>query len=157
MSDTSVPPATRLTECLAQFLPGSDADTSQLQGWLAGCFAAFGPGKTDHGRAALSALSRHARERVDQWLGILADEGVLRPTDLVQAATIVLAVVNGLSLEVITPGSPVDVDAAHRMLHHIVATTLVGPHAIAPQDRGPGPMCAQSSQATGTQGRRRRG
>lgn len=127
ISDTSVPPAVRLTECMQQFLPADDASVPQLEGWLAGYAAAFGPGRSEQGRAVLATLSRHARDRVSQWLAVVDVEGMLRPPSTEQAATILVATVNGLSLELITPETPINLETARQALTHVIAATIVGP------------------------------
>lgn len=127
INDSSVPPVVRLTECMAQFLPPSDAHIPQLEGWLAGYTAALGPGRSDQGRAVLSTLSRQARERVNQWLTVLGAEGALRMPSIEHAGTILLATVNGLSLELITPGTPARLETARDVLGQVIGAAVVAP------------------------------
>jgi len=128
INDSSVSPVIRLTECMQQFLPATEADLPQLEGWLAGYVSVLEPRPSDQGSAVLT-LTGQARGRVTQWLSILQSEGVLRLHDTEQAATILLATVNGLTLELITPGTPESVKSVRRALTHVVSGTVVNTQA----------------------------
>ncbi|MBM7783307.1 hypothetical protein JOD47_003475 [Arthrobacter tumbae] len=53
--------------------------------------------------------------------------GSAGPESRDQSATVLLATVNGLSLELITLGTPAGVEAAHHALGPIVDAAVVGP------------------------------
>lgn len=122
--DSSIPPAIRLTECMQQFLPSTAAEVPQLEGWLAS-YTAMGRHSSGQDSAVLATLSRQGRGRVTQWLSILDSEGVLRLRGAAQAATILLAVVNGLALELLTPGTPESVDTVGQALTQVIHGTVI--------------------------------
>lgn len=125
IDDRSVSPGVRLTECMQQFLPSTSSDIPQLRGWLAGYSAVLDTGADVDGVSAVTTFSDQARSRVTRWLSLLQSEGVPVLTDSRQAATILLAAVNGLALELVTPGTPEDVDSARRALAHVIAGTVI--------------------------------
>lgn len=132
--DSSVSPVIRLTECMQQFLPPTDADLPQLEGWLAGYAAAEGPSATNHGSAVLTTFAGQARARVTQWVSLLQHEGALRLTDTQQAASILLATVNGLTLELITPGTPESSESVRQALNQVINGTVINTQADHPRD-----------------------
>ncbi|MCL3861775.1 TetR/AcrR family transcriptional regulator [Actinotalea sp. K2] len=129
IKDATVAPAIRLTECVAQLLPATDADVVRLEGWLAGYAAAIGPTRTEQQRAVLAALSRRARDRVGGWLAVLDAEDALRSPDLDQAAIILLAMVDGLALGLITPEGGATLERAREALARVVEAAVVAPHS----------------------------
>lgn len=119
--ETAVPPAERLAECMAQFLPSADTPqehvAAQVHGWLAFVTASAGPGATAVGTALYTQMSTTTRERVEAWLHQLADEGALAEEDAVSgAAQALLTRVDGLMLSLVLPGSIVTLTAAHELL-----------------------------------------
>lgn len=118
--DTGVPASQRLMECLQQFLPADDSKVPELEHWLAGYSLALGPERTEQGTRLLAVLSKHAQDRVSQWLAVLAAEGALRHSDNRRYTTVLLSLVNGVCLELITPNSLTDVVTAQSILEEIV-------------------------------------
>lgn len=120
IADTGVPPARRLTECLAQFLPADETHVPELEAWFGAYAAALGPARTEQGVRALHTLSAHARERVGRWLAALEDEGVLDLRDRERTTALLLAVLDGLCLQLLTPGSGATAALAHGLLADVV-------------------------------------
>lgn len=141
IADTTVPAATRLGECLAQLLPPRDGSPAQraavLESWLAGYTLAIGTGRTSHGASelaasALGAMAARARERLTSWLTTLEAEGALEPGDHRRRTTTLLALVDGLCLELLTPDTPTTVADAHDLLAE-ATTRLVMPPVTGPR------------------------
>ncbi|NED96680.1 TetR/AcrR family transcriptional regulator [Phytoactinopolyspora alkaliphila] len=115
----------RLAECMGQFLPRKEDHAAQLESWLAAYALAVGPERTDNGAHLLASMAQHARERVDGWLAVLESEGSLRGTDRGRHVTTLLAVVDGLCLELVTPGSLTTVELAHSILDEVIENVVV--------------------------------
>ncbi|QSB13146.1 TetR family transcriptional regulator [Natronosporangium hydrolyticum] len=126
ITDRSVPPAERLTECLAQFLPPTDHDRLGLEQWLALYAAALGPERTDQARQLLSAFTAHARHRVDAWFEVLAEEGALPAADLPRHATVLLALIDGLCLQLLTPEPATSLREVRELLADAVERQVFG-------------------------------
>lgn len=118
--DATRSPSQRLSECMAQFLPANDAHISQLHGWLALYASALGPSRNEYGGRLLRSLQQHARDRVEGWLGILEAEDALRPLPRQRQATTLLAVIDGLCLDLLVERSGIDVTQAHRILQDVI-------------------------------------
>lgn len=125
IADASLPAAERLAECLRQFLPATAGEVPQLERWLSAYAAAFGTDGTSSARTVLTALTARGRIHVEGWLDRLDAEGTLRPEARDHAATVLLALVDGLCLELLTPGSPVGLADAHRALDVVITTSVV--------------------------------
>jgi AcrR family transcriptional regulator len=96
--DTSVPARDRLVQCLRQILaPGVGEEARQAWMTVFDAFIASEP--TDGARQSYRAMDAEGRRRVEHWLTVLADEGVLRPGDMIQQARFLTTVCNGLSIE----------------------------------------------------------
>lgn len=120
ITDTSAPPARRLAECMAQFLPPDETRVPELEAWFAGYAAALGPTRTDQGTRLVHTLSAHARERVGRWLAVLEAEGALAARDRERSTTLLLAVVDGLCLQLLTPGSHATVALTRDILADVI-------------------------------------
>ncbi|MCJ1694313.1 TetR/AcrR family transcriptional regulator [Rathayibacter caricis] len=104
IDDRRVDPLERLLECVGQFLPAEDAPPA-LGGWFALHAASAGPGSTEQGRALVAALDASSRASTVRWIDLLAEEGVLRRGPLEQHVELILALVDGLRLRMLVPGS----------------------------------------------------
>jgi AcrR family transcriptional regulator len=128
IADAELDPATRLTECLAQFLPPSNERIHELDSWLALHHAVR---RGDADAAPLAAMSARAAARVDGWLGMLAEEGMLRDAPRRQHLATVLAVVDGVCLGLLTGTTLQTVADALEVVDATVRHTIVtsGPPA----------------------------
>lgn len=125
--DQTLPASQRLAQCLEQFLPPTSEQVIQLEGWLALYASAVGPDRTELGSRLLATFAHRARHRVDVWLEALEAEGALRHGDRVLYATILLALVDGLCLELLTPDSTTSLDDARRALAVVIETGVIQP------------------------------
>ncbi|WP_281243341.1 TetR/AcrR family transcriptional regulator [Jiangella alba] len=124
--DTSVPPAERLAECLAQLLPPAPPLEQAVERWLDVITATFGPGGAPEARLAWSAVSRRARSRVTAWLAALAAEGALTGdvAAVERRARLLLTVVDGLALGRLVPIERLDESQERSVLDDAVAAVL---------------------------------
>lgn len=125
ITDRHAPAADRLLECLAQFLPPSDAETGQLVNWLSMYSAALGPERTDQASRALASLTALGRQRVTAWLTVLQEQGELRHPDVDRHVTLLLTHLDGLSLALFVPDSGVNLADALEQLREVIAAMVV--------------------------------
>ncbi|MDO9379880.1 MAG: TetR/AcrR family transcriptional regulator [Nocardioidaceae bacterium] len=123
ITDARVAPAGRLTECLAQLLPSDQAQVGALDAWFLMYAAAIGPEASLLGTQVLEQGSDVAREHVTQWCDVLADEGALAVPRR-DAVDVALTVVDGLCLQLLTPGTALDVPRAHALLGLVVGSLV---------------------------------
>jgi AcrR family transcriptional regulator len=123
--DATVPAAERLSECMAQFLPADDTQIRQLEGWLALYASALGPTATEGGAQLLESLQQHARDRVDGWLEILKAEGALQPGGRARHVTTLLAMIDGLCLDLLVARSLTTVTEARAILLDVITGLVV--------------------------------
>ena len=127
ITDTAVPPARRLAECLGQFLPDDDAVSAQLHGWLGAYASAADPGGAGEGADMLAVMGQHARERADAWLAVLESEGALRHPDRERHATVLFAVLDGLCLGFVPADSRMTADLARGILDDVIDRMVIIP------------------------------
>lgn len=132
--DRAVPPGDRLVHGVLQFLPDSLDEPGGLDRWFAFYAAAVSSSSPEHTRLVLSGAVTAAHERMGRWLGILADDGLLDPGDVEDASAGLIALLNGLMLEALTPGSPVTTADARRIAER-AARALTGGADRAPTAR----------------------
>lgn len=132
IGDRRVRPQRRLTECLMQFLPGGQeghlagmSNEQALDQWFGLYVTALGPQRTEGGRAALTWLSTRLSGSVRGWLTTLDEEGVLA-VPVEDALRLLLAVVDGICLQVMTPDGPLRVDSVEPTLSLAVERVIVG-------------------------------
>ena len=97
--DTAAPARRRLMESLWSMLDPVSSVTEARAVWD-GVFTSFiGPEASEQSRAGYLVLEREALRRVQAWLAILEEEGVLPKGDNPARARFLLTVVDGLSIE----------------------------------------------------------
>lgn len=125
IQDSRVEPAERLMECMAQFLPPDETGKAALEGWFFLYSSSIGPERTEQGVRLLATLTRHARDRVERWLGTLDGEGALRDGSVSDHATLLLSLVDGLSLQIVAPDSGMTVQLARHILGIAIARAVL--------------------------------
>ena len=115
LEDASVPAVDRLTGLLMQFLPQNDDGVGQLETVLSVHQAAFESGKLV-GSDALRDLTESGEAIVTGWLLKLREQGATLSIDPGEGARLLLAMTNGLALELIAraPGFTIN-DARQRL------------------------------------------
>lgn len=122
--DSSRPARDRLVDCLRQLLApaGVGMDARQACGRLYQSFIA--PEPSEQVRAAYQAFERASAGRVEYWLSVLADEGVLPDQDRTRQVRFLLTIVNGLALERALPGGDSVLHAETETLYTAVDAVL---------------------------------
>jgi len=96
--ETSMPPRERLRECLRRLLDPFNTPTEARDVWT-NLLRTFAAAEADEKtRAAYDVLVEHAERRIQAWLAILEEEGVLSPGDNARRSDFLLTVVDGLSI-----------------------------------------------------------
>jgi AcrR family transcriptional regulator len=96
--DRSVPARDRLVKCLRQVVAPQVGDEAR-QAWIKVFDAFIVPDPTDETRASYLAMTTEGVRRMERWLTVLAEEGVLVDGDVTQQANFLSAVVSGVSIE----------------------------------------------------------
>ncbi|MEU7564682.1 TetR/AcrR family transcriptional regulator [Streptomyces fradiae] len=124
--DRTLPPRERLLNCLRQVLAPLGTDEDARTAWGAVYRAFIEPEPTEQVRAAYLGLEREARRRVEHWLTVLAEEGVLPPGDHTRNVRFLLTVLNGLSVERALPtGESVliaETETLNAAVDHVLST-----------------------------------
>lgn len=97
--DRSLPARDRLVSCLRQVLASAGVGEEARRAWGVAYEAFIAPDPTEEVRTAYLANERAAARRIEYWLGVLADEGVLSPENRTRQVRFLLTVLNGLSIE----------------------------------------------------------
>ncbi|MFY1704954.1 TetR/AcrR family transcriptional regulator [Micromonospora sp. WMMA1923] len=114
--DTERTPAERLVECLRQLLAQVGTGDRARAYWRGLYETYITPGLADDEVAAYRSLERLGLHRIERWLTVLAEEGVLPADDVARRARFLGTVLNGLCTERALP-----VDA---LRHEFEADTL---------------------------------
>ncbi|OLT16842.1 hypothetical protein BJF80_05965 [Serinicoccus sp. CUA-874] len=109
IADRRVAPRRRLTECLMQYFPSEFLRPEHTAMWFASYAVAVGPGATDHGTRTLERMAALSRDRIESWLVRLEEEGALL-VERDRAMRLVLSVLDGICVQLITPGTIFTVD-----------------------------------------------
>lgn len=125
INDATIPAAERLTACMRQFLPADNSQTRLLEGWIGLYASALGPARTEQGARLLESLTRHARDRVEKWLETLEREGTLQPGERQRHVTTMLAMIDGLCIGLLVPGSGTTVAGAHAVLADVITHLVI--------------------------------
>lgn len=123
--DATGSPVNRLVACMAQFLPADDSQVGILDGWVALHAAALGPSRTEQGALLLESLTKHARARVSGWLEILEAEGALQPGGRERHLTTMLAVIDGLCLNLLVSRGGTTVNQARSVLTEVITRLVI--------------------------------
>jgi AcrR family transcriptional regulator len=97
--DRSLPARDRLVNCLRQVLAPAGVGERAREAWTKAYQTYIASEPTDEVRAAYFALETGGRRRVEYWLTVLADEGVLPKGDHARRVRFLSTVLNGLSIE----------------------------------------------------------
>lgn len=110
--DSRLSAADRLERCILQFVPTSEEATHVLDVWFGMYRVGLDPAGAPFAREFLEISTRRSRERIRGWLGVLAAEGCLHFSEIRTRALELSALIAGVCLEIVTPGSEMTVDDA---------------------------------------------
>ncbi len=97
--DSSRPARDRLVDCLRQVLAAAGVGDEARKAWGAVYQQFIAPESSAKVRTAYRAYERVSADRVEYWLGVLADEGALPREDFAPKVRFLLTVLNGLSMQ----------------------------------------------------------
>ncbi len=126
MTDRTKPPGDRLAMAVLQFLPRQGAGHGELEAWFSFYVSSLSAAPSRHARAVLEASVAASHDHMQRWLGILSDEGLVDPRRVDDTSSALIALVNGLTLEALTPGSPVTVADARRIAEAAARAAVTG-------------------------------
>ena len=102
--------ADRLERCVMQFVPTSEESARLLDVWFGMYRVGLDPAGAPFAREFLETSTVRSRDRIRAWLDILAKEGQLDPAEIRTRALELSAVIAGVCLEMVTPGSKMTLD-----------------------------------------------
>lgn len=123
--DAQQPAARRLEECVRQFIPSGDEPAHLLDVWFGMYRVGLDPNGSPFAREFLEVSAGRARERMRQWLTQLAGEGLIPSAEVDYHAHRLLVLVNGICLELLTPGSELTVHSAQQLVSRATRATFV--------------------------------
>jgi AcrR family transcriptional regulator len=124
--DPRLSAADRLERCLLQFLPASQAATGLLDVWFGMYRVGLDPAGAPFAREFLETSTVRSRERVREWLEVLAAEGWLDASEIRRRTLELGALIAGVCLEMVTPGSGMTVDDARGIVSRAARATPRG-------------------------------
>ena len=123
--DASRDPGDRLVRCVLQFLPDDATAQELLDVWFGLYRHALEPSANGMSRQFLEVAVRRAHRRVGGWLELLADEGAVDRARIPEFVLLLNAVISGVCLEIITPGSAMTLGAARNVVSGVVRSLIV--------------------------------
>lgn len=122
--DVSRPARDRLVDCLRQVLAAAGVGDEARAAWAAAYENFIAPEPSAKIRTAYLAQERVAAQRVEYWLGVLADEGALPREDFGRKVHFLLTVLNGLSVQRVLPSDESVLQAETETLYLAVDAVL---------------------------------
>lgn len=110
--DPQSPAADRLEHCVLQFVPTSGASTSLLDVWSGMYRFGLDSEGAPFYREFLTTSTVRSRQRIREWLEVLASEGSVLLSDVRIRALELSALIAGVCLEMVTPASEMTVEDA---------------------------------------------
>ena len=123
--DASRDSGDRLVRCMLQFLPDDATAQELLNVWFGLYRHALEPGANGLSRQFLDVAVQRAHRRVGDWLEILADEGAVDRGRIPEFVLLLNAVISGVCLEIITPGSAITLSAARNVVSGVIRSLIV--------------------------------
>ena len=118
--DARLPAADRLERCLLQYVPTDGESAHLLDLWFGLYRVGLDPAGPPFARQFLEVSAARSRERMQEWLELLASEGYLEPHSVRRHVLRCSALVSGVCLELVTPGSEMTVEDARRIVSDAV-------------------------------------
>lgn len=124
IQDTQVPASERLEECVLQFLPSPDESAHLLDVWFGMYRVGLDPQGAPFARQFLEVSTTRTRQRLREWLGVLAAEGHLDSSAIGNHVLHLSALISGACLEMVTPGAEMTLIDAQNIVRNAVRTIL---------------------------------
>lgn len=127
--DPQLPASDRLERCLLQFMPTSEEAAHLLDVWFGMYRVGLDPAGAPFAREFLETSSVRSRERIREWLEVLAAEGHLDSSEVRLRTLELSALIAGVCLELVTPGSEMTIDDARSIVSRAARAIPEGVHA----------------------------
>lgn len=115
--------ADRLERCVMQFVPTSEESAHLLDVWFGMYRVGLDPAGAPFAREFLEMSTARSREHIREWLGVLAAEGHLDPSEIRMRALELSALIAGVCLELVTPGAEMTLDDATGIVRRVARAT----------------------------------
>jgi TetR/AcrR family transcriptional regulator, cholesterol catabolism regulator len=135
--DATVPAQDRLLECLGHLLSPVGVDDGARRTWTELFHAFIDLDASTPTRSGYVELHRQTMRRIESWLSILVEEGVLARGDNSGRARFLLAVVNGLAIQRAFPSEVPPLDVERAVLREALAAMPLSTSPSTAERRGP--------------------
>lgn len=116
IQDATLDAGDRLSKCMLQFLPEDAEAESLLDVWFGLYRHALEPRSHSMAASFLEVSVRRSQARMTAWLEQLATEGAIDRDRVPESVLLLAALVSGMCLEILTPGSGMRIGIAREML-----------------------------------------
>lgn len=120
--DESAAMADRVASMIEQFIPAELDKPASLNLWFSTYSSALGPKPNTGSQRLLAAAAARSHEHMRRWLRHFAAEGFVNPRDVDDVANTIIALIVGITLESLTPGTPTTIQGGRTMLTKYVST-----------------------------------
>lgn len=124
--DRRLPAGERLGRCMLQYLPADGESARVLEAWFGLYRVGLDPNGPPLARQFLEVSTTRSRERMREWLEVLASEGHVAPDAVRRHVQRLTALVTGLCLELVTPESGTTVEDARAIVADAAHATVEG-------------------------------
>lgn len=114
--DSAAPIDARIADMVGQFLPAELDQPGALGLWFAYYSTALGPTPSVASQQLLTAAARRSHQHMRRWLRHFANEGPVADDMIDDATETAIALTVGLTLEALTPGSPMTIERGKILL-----------------------------------------
>lgn len=118
----------RISSMVQQFLPSELDDPTALSLWFSVYSSALGPNRDTGNERLLAAAAARSHEHMRRWLRQFAAEGFIEPHEVDDTSNTVIALIVGITLESLTPGTEITVPAGRRLLTKFATTLFQEPN-----------------------------
>lgn len=122
--DPQLPPSERLETCVLQFLPAPDESAHLLDIWFGMYRVGLDPQGAPFARQFLEVSTTSYRNRLREWLEVLAAEDHLDRSQIDDLVRYLSALISGACLEMVTPGAQMSLTDAQRVVRNAVRRVL---------------------------------
>lgn len=122
--DESAAMSDRIASMIEQFIPPELDKPASLNLWFGTYSSALGPKPNIGSQRLLAAAAARSHEHMRRWLRHFAAEGFVRPKDVDDVANTIIALIVGITLESLTPGTPTTIGGGRTLLTKYISTVL---------------------------------
>ncbi len=116
----------RIRSMIEQFIPSELDNAGSLTLWFSVYSSALGPNHDTGNRQLLAAAGARSHEHMRRWLTHFAAEGTIDPTTIDDTANTIIALTVGITLESLTPATPMSIRSGRLLLAKYLSTLFEG-------------------------------